>query len=395
MSGDEQTATGDRHESRFRAIFVGEPECVKLIGPDCRLIDMNPAGLRMIDAASVELVRGRNVLDLINPVHHQAYREAVDAAFRGESTQIQFEAIGFTGKRLWMDQSAAPLFDPDDPTRVVEMVAVTRDITAQRSAEAELLRAKVTEEIGRSKSEFLANISHELKTPLNHIIGYSELLQESARDEGRACDVTDHQRILDAAARLLSMINHMLSISLTDARRHKVCVDECDIGEVINDAVEALKQTIDANRNEITTELPNERGLWTCDSSKIDQCLRCLLSNAAKFTTDGVITVRVGHIMAEGRSCLQLEVIDTGEGIEHSRLATLFEPFADPETDRQTQEEIGLSLAVTRQLVRLMGGDLTVASTRGQGSHFKLRVPAEFHLDVFASRTRYRMGQSM
>ena len=379
MSSDERSA-GAKDESRFRTIFDSEPECVKLVGPDCTLIDMNPAGLRMIGAESIESVRDQSLFGLIDPAYHDLFRETVDAVFRGGTRQSQFEIVGLNGRRLWMDQSAAPLFDPNDPTRVVEMVAVTRDITAQREAEVELAKAKLAEEINRSKSEFLSNVGHELMTPLNHIIGYAELLQESALDQARHGDAADVQHILDAAVRLLSMVNQMLSISLVDARDQKVSVDECDINVLIHDAVEAMKPAADANANEIAIMTHHEPGHWICDAPKIDQCLRGLLSNAVRFTSGGVITVRARRAVVDGRSWLHLDVLDNGPGIEARRLETLFEPFSAIQSmDRTRREGMGLGLAFTRQLARLMGGDVTAVSTIGAGSHFSLSVPAEFH----------------
>jgi PAS domain S-box-containing protein len=379
MSSDELPARA-KDDSRFRTIFESEPECVKLIGPDCALIDMNPAGLRMIGADSIDALRGHSLFSLLEPSYHQLFRDTVAAVFRGETRQVQFEVIGLNGRRLWMDQNAAPLFDPKDPTRVVEMVAVTRDITAQREAEAELAKAKLTEEINRSKSEFLCNVGHELMTPLNHIIGYAELLQEAALDQARDSDAADVQHILDAAGRLVSMVNQMLSISLVDAREQKVFVDECDINMLIHDAVEAMKAAADANGDEVVVEAHEELGHWLCDASKIDQCLRSLLSNAVRFTTGGLIIVRAQRTSPDGRSWLNLDVIDNGPGIEAPRLETLFQPFsALASMDPAKREGMGLGLAFTRQLARLMGGDVTATSAIGVGSRFSLRVPAEFH----------------
>lgn len=389
---NEKPPGGGKGESRFRTIFDSEPECVKLVGPDCTLIDMNPAGLRMIGAESIESVRGCSLFDLIDPSYHQPFRETVEAVFKGATRQSQFEIVGLNGRRLWMDQSAAPLFDPCDPTRVVEMVAVTRDITAQREAEAELAKAKLAQEINRSKSEFLSNVGNELMTPLNHIIGYAELLQESALDQARHGDAADVQHILDAAARLLSMVNQMLSISLVDVRGQKVFIDECDINVLIHDAVEAIKPAADANANAITIEPHNEMGHWICDGSKVDQCLRGLLSNAVKFTSRGVILVRAHRAIIDGRSWLKLDVFDNGPGIEALRLETLFEPFSAIQSmDPARREGMGLGLAFTRQLARLMGGDVTAASTVGAGSHFSLCVPAEFH---FAAPTELPWGRA-
>jgi signal transduction histidine kinase len=239
----------------------------------------------------------------------------------------------------------------------------------------------VAEEINRSKSEFLSNVGHELMTPLNHIIGYAELLQESALDQSRQTDAADAQQILDAAGRLLSMVNQMLSISLMDAREQKVSVDECDINVLIHDAVEAMKPAADANGNAIAIEAHDEMGHWICDAAKIDQCLRGLLSNAVRFTNGGVIVVRARRTIAGGRTWLDLDIVDNGPGIEAPRMETLFQPFSALQTmDPVRREGMGLGLAFTRQLARLMGGDVTAASTAGAGSHFSLCVPAEFHL---------------
>ena len=255
-----------------------------------------------------------------------------------------------------------------------------------REGEAKIAQAKLEEEINRSKSEFLSNVGQELLTPLNHVIGYAELLQESALDQERHDDVADLQHVLDAAGRLLSMINQMLSISLVDARAQTLSADEFDINALINDVVETMKSA--AHANAIVVEVHEEQGSWTCDAPKIDQCLRALLSNAIKFTAAGVITVRARRrVIAGGQSWLHVDVIDTGPGIEAARLETLFLPFSGCQTT--TQEEragVGLGLAFTRQLARLMGGDVTVTSRLGAGSRFTLAVPAEFHFAAPMSR---------
>lgn len=245
-----------------------------------------------------------------------------------------------------------------------------------RGAEEARLAAN---EISRSKSEFIANVSHELRTPLNAIIGYSELLLENARDQGRDADAIDNQHVLDAAGRLLATVNQILYLSAIDAGRHQLNIDECDVNALIRDVVVATTTSAHANGNEIVVELFGQDGLWLCDGPKIDHCLRNMVSNAAKFTRDGSIAVRVGRDVIDGRSWLRLDVIDTGIGIDAAQLDMLFRPFTwtDPSVTRQHQG-VGLGLAVTRQLARLMGGDVTVASSVGRGSQFTLCVPAEY-----------------
>jgi PAS domain S-box-containing protein len=359
-------------DSRFRAIFASSPECVKLIGPDYRLIDMNPAGLRMLDVDSVDAVRGHSLLDLVEPAYREALRETVDQVFRGKSTTIEFEVVGTQGRRLVMHQSAAPLFDPRDPTRVVEMVAVTRDITEQRAAEAELLRARLADQLNKSKAQFLASVSHELKTPLDHIIGYTELLQEGAREQGRHADAADQQHVLDAAIRLLYMINQLLHISQSEVSQNSPRVDEWDIAALLYDAAEAMRSLDDVNGNEIVVEAASIPAPMSCDGKRLDQALRCLLSNALKNTRNGRIEIRGRMQRAPDAEWLVLDVIDDGVGVDPAIRAALFEPFPK----EGFEGGLGLGLAVACQLMRHMGGEaLLVRSEPGKGAHFSLRAP--------------------
>ncbi|MEQ1867340.1 MAG: PAS domain S-box protein, partial [Micropepsaceae bacterium] len=116
-------------ETRLRTIVESQPECVKVLDSQCRLIDMNTAGLRIVGANSIDELRGSSVLDLIDARYHQAYIETVERVFRGETTQLQFEIVSRGGTRRWMEQQAAPLFDAARPDRVFEMIAVTRDVS--------------------------------------------------------------------------------------------------------------------------------------------------------------------------------------------------------------------------------------------------------------------------
>ncbi len=351
-------------EGRFQAVFSSVPECVKRVDSDGRLIDINPAGLAMIDASSLDQVRGRNLLDLIDPAYHRAFREAIGTVFTGKSVQLQFEVVGFAGRRLWMDQSAAPLFDRSEPGKVIEMVAVTRDITAQRAAEATLLRAKVAEEVARAKSLFLANVGNDLKTPLNQIIGYSELLKEAALDRGRHEDIADIDRVLDAGARLSSMLNQMLAISLEETRRDSAGVGAFDLTELIGDAAALIKPILRASAARVVLDLDEVSQIWVGDREKLDQCLRSALSAAAEFATQGTITVGAKGILEGGRAQLRLEI--TAEG-KRPDMGT---------STLQAPPELGASaLQLARDTARVMGGEMKI-SAEPSGMRLTLRVPA-------------------
>jgi len=357
-------------DGRFEAVFSCVPECVKRVDAKGRLIDINPAGLAMIDAASVQDVRGRNLLDLIDPAFHDAFRAAVQEVFNGRAVQLQFEVIGLKGRRLWMDQSAAPLFDPGKPGHVIEMVAVTRDITALRASEAALLRAKVAEEVARSKSLFLSKVGNDLKTPLGQMIGYSELLKEAALDQGRTDDIGDIDRVLEAGSRLSSMLNQLLAVALEDTRRQSGAVAGFDLVEMIDDALASIKPVLNGAATRVAVAIGKEPQAWIGDGARISECLRATVSAASEFAGNGVIEIVVTPHHQGDASQLCLDIRAHGERIGATSLAR-----ADA-TDASLSPELGASaLRLARDMARLMGGDLKV-SAEPRGARFALRVPA-------------------
>lgn len=138
-------------EARWRTIVESEPECVKILDGGCRLLDMNPAGLRMIAAGSLQEVRGTNVLDLVHPRHRNSFRDGVGQVLRGESTHQIFEIVALDGQHRWMEQRAVPLWDQKDPGHVRQVLAVTRDITDRKRAEDKIFeQAKLIDEASDS-----------------------------------------------------------------------------------------------------------------------------------------------------------------------------------------------------------------------------------------------------
>jgi PAS domain S-box-containing protein len=138
-----------KNEARFRTMFEAEPECVKTVDRNYKLLDMNPAGLTMIGAPGMKAVHGASVLDLVLPEYHEIFRSTVDAAFRGEATRVQFEITSLDGTRRFMEQSAAPMFDPSNPDIVLEMVAVTRDISEHKAVLDSLEEARAASQKAR------------------------------------------------------------------------------------------------------------------------------------------------------------------------------------------------------------------------------------------------------
>lgn len=226
-----------------------------------------------------------------------------------------------------------------------------------------------------SKSQFLASMSHELRTPLNAIIGYSEILVEEAEADGRDSDIADLQRVLSSARQLLHLINDILDLSKIEAGRMDVSASEFDVEALIGEAAATVRPNIAKNGNILELEIEAGIGSACTDAFKLNQCLLNLLANAAKFTHEGEITIRARR---EGAH-VEIAVADTGIGMTEEQVGRLFNAFvqADALTARR-YGGTGLGLALTRRIMQVLGGEVTVVSQVGKGSTFTLRFPAEF-----------------
>lgn len=273
--------------------------------------------------------------------------------------------------------SYATIFD----SRNAELV-LAHDVTDRLQAEAELYKAKeAAEAASLAKSQFLANMSHELRTPLNAIIGYSEILQEEALDLGEEDFVSDLERIHNAGQLLLTLINDILDLSKIEAGHAELELETFDVSEAVQDVARTVEPLFLRNTNRLNVECPNNIGELHSDQIKLTQILFNLLSNAAKFTQKGTITLTVERIKHDENSWDSEQLIfkctDTGIGITPEQLQKLFQPFtqADASTTRK-YGGTGLGLAIAQKYSQMLGGEITVSSEFGKGSTFTLTLPA-------------------
>jgi signal transduction histidine kinase/CheY-like chemotaxis protein len=240
-------------------------------------------------------------------------------------------------------------------------------------------KGRELEVASRHKSQFLANMSHELRTPLNAIIGVSEMLLEDAQAAAQPDQIEAHERILRAGRHLLALINDILDLSKIEAGKLELSLESVALVPLVEDVLATIRPLAAKNGNKVDVECPADAGVIRADPTRLRQALLNLASNASKFTERGRIRVTVTRQPDDlGRDWVSMAVSDTGIGMTAEQMGRLFEEFtqADASTTRR-YGGTGLGLAISRRLCRLMGGDITVASTPGQGSTFTIRLPAD------------------
>src|SRR5215471_18263683 len=215
-------------------------------------------------------------------------------------------------------------------------------------------------------------------TPLNAIIGLTELLCENAQRFGTEKALDPLRRVLRAGRHLLNLINDILDLSKIEAGKLDLVLAEVMIQPVVEEVLGTARPLAEQNRNQLTLECGADIGTIRSDSMRLRQILLNVLSNACKFTKDGVVLLQVSRKHEVEREWVEFAVSDSGIGMSDEQLARVFQEFAqaDPSTTRQFGGT-GLGLPITRKLCQMMGGDVTVSSSPGKGSIFTARLPAD------------------
>lgn len=226
----------------------------------------------------------------------------------------------------------------------------------------------------RHKSEFLANISHELRTPLQAIIGYTDLVREDLELVCMDTQVEDLSKSIRSAHNLLALINNILDLSKIEAGRMELYLKPVNIKNLVSETVETVLPMSNSNGNQLNVELGQLSSTLLFDRQKLMQIFLNLLSNASKFTKNGVIIFAINN----DADYLYFSVKDTGVGIEKDKLDFIFEQFTQVDGSQTRKfEGTGLGMAITQNFCQLMGGTLSVESELSQGSLFTVKLPVQ------------------
>ncbi|MGZ8411290.1 MAG: ATP-binding protein [Gemmatirosa sp.] len=390
-----QAALLSETEAEFRAMAENIPQLAWMARPDGR-IDWYNQRWYAYTGTTPEQMQGWGR----RAVHHPDHVARVAAGIRrsrdtGEPWEDTFPLRSKDGEWRWFLSRASPIRDAGG--RIVRWFGTHTDVTAEHGAAAEREQLLEVEHAARAHAEeareaaeearraavqanevkgrFFAMMSHELRTPINAIVGHVQLVELGLHGPVTEAQRGALARVQQASRHLLGLVNDVLDYAKLEAGRVEYALAEVDLREAVEAAVPLVEPQRQAKRQTLTVAAPETACLVWADGDKLRQVLLNLLSNAVKFTPEGgAIRMRV-EMADHTPSVAVVQVADTGIGIPGDRLETIFAPFVQVASDRVPRHEgTGLGLAISRDLARGMGGDLTAASTEGEGSVFSLSL---------------------
>jgi len=356
----------------FESLVNTQEEMVCRLEPDTTLTFVNQAYCKTV-GRSCDEVLGQKLLALVPESEHQYLVHKLKAL---EITRLPFifdhKMVLDGDNERWIEWSFSPVWNKRK--RLAAIQGVARDVTSQKLAEAELIRAKEKAlESDRFKSASIANMSHEIRTPMSGILGFAELLKEPAigpEQQEKFINIIEQ-----SGHHMLNLINSIIDISKIESGQMDVNFSRLDINEEVMAMYEFFLPQFQLEKEEVTLDIriPDETRVVISDRHKLKSILTNLLNNALKYTSEG--RVEMGY-RKKGR-WLEFYVKDTGIGIKEEFAEHVFDRFfqADTVASKGDNEGSGLGLSITKAFVEMLGGKVWVKSKPGKGSAFYFSIP--------------------
>lgn len=355
-------------EERYRRLIELSPEAI-LVVQEGRIRFANPAGATLLGARNAFELIGRSLLDFVHPDSRAIARQKMAEATEEATVTFEKKMVRMDGSTVDVESTVGPFRYGEEPA----MLALSRDITERKKAMEEIamrmVDLKKATELERLKDHFLSTLSHEMKTPLSLIVGYSELMEDKYPGEELI------KGIQDGARRLTEHIDSMLDYSALLSGTLPLYKIEVCLGELAETACLITASGREAHRQRLIYCLEANIPPVSVDPRRVTQILVELLDNASKFTPPGGT---VGFRIRPVGDRISLEVWDTGPGIPPEAASRIFEPFAQLAIGNTGRRGgLGLGLTIARKLAELHGGTLEVTSEPGKGSRFTVLLPIE------------------
>jgi two-component system cell cycle sensor histidine kinase/response regulator CckA len=357
-------------ENLLQTIIETEPECVKLVAPDGRLLQMNRAGLEMIEADSLEQVAGTVVGEVIAPEHRKAFDDLTAHVIAGGRGSLEFEVVGLKGTRRRMETHAVPLHGADG--EILGALSITRDVTERTRLEEKLRQSQKMEAVGR----LAGGVAHDFNNLLTGIIGYADLLRAGLPPESEL--QADAEEVRKAADRAAALTRQLLAFS----RRQVLQPQILSLNEAVREMERMLRRLIGEDV-ELVTDTAPDLGAVEADPGQIEQVIANLVVNARDAMPDGGrLVLRTANVGVNGQprtepqmrpgAYVLLSVSDTGTGMDTETQSRMFEPFF---TTKDVGKGTGLGLATVYGIVKQSGGYIWVTSSPGAGTTFDIFLP--------------------
>ncbi|GAB6088642.1 PAS domain S-box protein [Spirochaeta dissipatitropha] len=292
----------------------------------------------------------------------------------GSSMHHELQIVGMGGSEIWLRLDITPV--DDEEKKPENWIVLLHDITGEKDFQKQLIIARDrAEEMNKLKNAFLANISHEIRTPINGILGMGNIIQRETQQD----NVREYAEMLEKSAqRLLHTINQVLDLSRIEARQTDLKFERVELNELSQRLTDSVMEQASGKQLRLHLHLASAALFVHADAYLIENILLNLLDNAIKFTAEGSVVVKTETRSRKGRTFAAVEIRDTGVGISPDYLKQIFLPFSQESSGHARKfEGTGIGLAISQEYARMMDGIITVSSRKGEGSSFRLLLPLQ------------------